>query len=120
MFPTGTAGAALFLLRTVVAVNLLWEGTAHWALVTSAWVFAAFVVPALCLGLGLLTPYVAIIASLIQLVAAFEEDGRHAFHLGCSILSAVVVAALGPGAYSVDARLFGRRLLVLVTPRHRL
>ncbi len=85
----GTAGAALLLLRVLVAVNLVWEGT-----------------------------YVAIIGFLIQLVTAFEERGQHGFHIALSILSATVVAALGPGAYSIDARLFGRKVLK-VPPRHR-
>jgi uncharacterized membrane protein YphA (DoxX/SURF4 family) len=118
MFPMGTAGAALLLLRVLVAVNLVWEGTAHWTLVTSVWISVVFVVPALCLCLGLLTPYVAIIGFLIQLVTAFEERGQHGFHIALSILSATVVVALGPGAYSIDARLFGRKVLK-VPPRHR-
>jgi uncharacterized membrane protein YphA (DoxX/SURF4 family) len=118
MFPTGTAGAALFLLRILVAVNLVWEGTAHWTLVTSVWITLAFVVPALCLCLGLLSSFAAIAGFLIQIIVVFEVGGRHGFHLGLSILSAAVVAALGPGAYSIDARLFGRKVLK-VPPRHR-
>ncbi len=116
MFPTGTAGAALFLLRILVAINLVWEGSAHWTLVTTVWVSLAFMLPAIFLCLGLLTPYAALLSCLIQLAATWEVKGEHGFHLALSILSSAVVAVLGPGAYSVDARLFGRKLLI-VSPR---
>jgi uncharacterized membrane protein YphA (DoxX/SURF4 family) len=116
MFPTGVAGAALFLLRMLVAVNLVWEGSAHWTLVTSNWIAPAFVVPALCLCLGFATPYIALFGCFIQLIATYEVRGAHIFHLGLSLLSSLVLAALGPGAYSIDSRLFGRKQ-IRIPPR---
>jgi hypothetical protein len=47
------------------------------------------------------------------LVATRGED---MFHMVISILTGVALAVLGPGAYSIDARIFGRRLLT-VPPR---
>jgi hypothetical protein len=44
--------------------------------------------------------------------------GQEIFHLVISILISAALAILGPGAYSVDARIFGRKLL-RVPPRHR-
>ena len=43
---------------------------------------------------------------------------RQIFHLVISILISAALAILGPGAYSVDARIFGRKLLT-VPSRHR-
>jgi uncharacterized membrane protein YphA (DoxX/SURF4 family) len=116
MFPTGTAGAALFVLRISVAVTLLVDGTAHWALVTSFWIFLGFAIPALFLCLGLLTPYGSICCCLLRLVVLFHTRGQGDFHLGISIVNGLILAFLGSGAHSVDARLFGRRLLT-VPPR---
>ena len=123
MFPTGRAGAALLLLRCAVAALLLFDGTARWTLVTSVWGFLAFAAPALFLCLGFLTPYSALVCALLQAVsltvtgghASFHEDAfhEHGFHLVISIALSLVAALIGPGAYSVDARIFGRRLLNL-------
>jgi hypothetical protein len=44
--------------------------------------------------------------------------GQEIFHLVISISISAALAILGPGAYSVDARIFGRKLLT-VPPRHR-
>lgn len=113
MFPSGLAGAALLLLRIQVAISLVWQGTAHWTLVTSFGIALTFLVPAGSLCLGVLTPYASIFSCIIQLAAAYELRGAHGFDLSLSILSTLVVAALGPGAYSIDARLFGRKVLSL-------
>ncbi len=113
MFPTGVAGAALLLLRILVATNLVWEGTAHWTLVTSVWIVIVFVSPAICLCIGFLAPYFALLGVAIQLVVLYEVGGRHGFHLALSFLFSLVLAALGPGGYSIDAHLFGRKLLIV-------
>jgi uncharacterized membrane protein YphA (DoxX/SURF4 family) len=116
MFPTGIAGVGLLLLRVLVAATLLVDGTLHWAIVKSLWTIAVFVLPGMCLCLGLFTPYAAIFSSVIQLGVLIATGGQSGFDLTISILSSVAVATLGPGAYSIDARLFGRRVLDL-TPR---
>jgi hypothetical protein len=48
-------------------------------------------------------------------LAELVTGGTNEFHLAVSILNAAILAVLGPGAYSVDARIFGRRILD-VTP----
>jgi hypothetical protein len=116
MFPTGTAGAALFLLRISVAATLVANGIANWAPVTSFWILLAIAVPAILLSLGLLTPYFAAISGLIQLGILLTTGSGSPFHVLISILDSIILAVLGPGAYSIDARLFGRRILT-VPPR---
>ncbi|MBB5060898.1 putative membrane protein YphA (DoxX/SURF4 family) [Granulicella aggregans] len=113
IFPSGTAGTALLLLRVLVAILVLVDGSAHWALITSFWIGAVFVLPAALLCAGLLTPYVASLGLLILAGVLVLSPNSDAFHLSCAILTCVVLALLGPGAYSFDARLFGRRVLTV-------
>jgi hypothetical protein len=113
IFPSGTAGTALFLLRVLVAILILVDGSARWTLVTSFWIGAVFVLTAAFLCTGLLTPYAASSGLLIfTWVLIFSPNGA-SFHLGCAILTCAILALLGPGAYSFDARLFGRRVLTV-------
>jgi uncharacterized membrane protein YphA (DoxX/SURF4 family) len=116
MFPTGTAGAALFLLRISVAATLVVDGIAHWAPVTSFWIILGVAVPAISLCLGLLTPYSSAVSCVIQIAILMTLSGGSQFHAATSVLNSGVLAVLGPGAYSIDARIFGRRLLT-VPPR---
>ena len=116
MFPAGIAGVALFVLRSSVAVSLIVDAAAHGSLFKQSWLILLVAVPAFLLCLGLITPYCAAFTGLMQLVTLFAFTGHNKFHLALSVLNSAVVAILGPGAYSIDARIFGRRLLI-VPPR---
>jgi uncharacterized membrane protein YphA (DoxX/SURF4 family) len=115
MFPTGMAGAALFVLRLSVATSFVLDGTAHWAPAISFWIFLGFAIPAICLFLGFLTPYLSVVCGLVAL-CSLVIGGNSPVHLLASIADAGILAVLGPGAYSIDARMFGRRLITL-SPR---
>lgn len=69
-----------------------------------------------CLLLGFLTIAVSIIACLAALVNLFVTDGSMDVVYVLRILTSAALFFLGPGAYSVDARLFGLRVTV-VPPR---
>jgi hypothetical protein len=114
MFPAGVAGVALIFLRVSVVATLMVDGAAHRSLLLSFWTALLYLLPALSLSAGFLTPYSAIVCCIIQL-AELVMGGANEFHLAVSILNAAILAVLGPGAYSVDARIFGRRILD-VTP----
>jgi putative oxidoreductase len=61
---------------------------------------------------GLWTPVTATLAALDQIWVALSLRSSHGGGNGIHILLAVLsasVAMLGPGAWSIDARLFGRR-----------
>jgi uncharacterized membrane protein YphA (DoxX/SURF4 family) len=70
----------------------------------------------LLLAIGFMSPVVAAVAA--AMVAAYAlEVGSSVADLVPSFVMAVAVVLLGPGAYSLDARLFGRREIVLPPAR---
>ena len=112
MFPTGMAGSALLVLRVLVAATLVANANEHGVSMTAVTMYSLLAVPTICLCLGLFTPYSSACCCVVQLY--WWNSGS--LHFDRSIVAAVissVLAALGPGAYSIDARIFGRRLLTL-------
>jgi uncharacterized membrane protein YphA (DoxX/SURF4 family) len=88
-FPDGRPGAGLLILRMAVAYGIAEN------------VIGIAVAPLLLLGF--MTPAGAIIAAAI------------AFFYGSPFIAtiAIALALLGPGAFSIDAKLFGRREIVI-------
>jgi hypothetical protein len=110
MFPTGLVGVALLVLRVSVAATLVINSVDHRSSAEPLWVIAGLVLAELSLCLGLLTPFFSIFSSLLEFaVLAFAGGNR--FQLVTSIVGSGIVAVLGPGAYSIDSRIFGRRVL---------
>jgi len=99
-----------------VAITLLVDGTAHWTLVTSPLILAGFVLPAIFLCLGFMTPYCAVFSCLMQVVHLTMTGCPDKFHLCMFIVTSAALALLGPGAYSIDARIFGRKIIRLPDP----
>jgi hypothetical protein len=114
MFPPGLPGLALLLLRASVAIALLLDDYAHREALPD-WVHVPVILVSLVISVGYLTPIVAAAAlachAFIWLTAGAD--------LGAAVtalvfaLDALSLALLGPGAYSLDSRRFGRRLVVL-------
>ena len=126
-FPAGRVGAALLVLRVCVGASAILEaGLAviggHSLLNLAA---ASVAVPAgLALIIGLLTPVVSALlaaggaAILLGLHAAVLRLFDSHMALFEFVVMAAVVVILGPGATSIDARLFGRRE-VAIRDEHR-
>ena len=115
-FPDGAAGVGLLLLRGAVGGSLLAEGAQ--ALGRGAgpsWAGAlagVLVLDGIALIVGALSPVAAALAATVLLSRGLAPgiDGMAADMTSASALvMAIAVGLLGPGAYSVDARLFGRR-----------
>lgn len=116
MFPQGGPGVALLLLRISVAAIFLINAASHPVVSSNRLLLVFAVLISVSLIIGFLTPYLSVIACVTGIANLLL--GPSSVNLVCVLLviNAVAVALLGPGAYSVDARLFGRRVTV-VTPR---
>ena len=108
-FVRGWPGVGLLLIRLVAGITLvsrgivgLWEephlerAILH-ALSAGAGIF---------LLAGLWTPFAGVLAALIELWHAFSQPGDALTHILLVTLG-IALAMVGPGAWSVDARLFG-------------
>jgi hypothetical protein len=112
MFPPGSPGLALLLLRVSVATAVLAADYGHRQHL-SGWIHGAATVLAAALGVGYLTPVAAVTALVFHgLIWSTLEVGNPALAISVS-LDAIALALLGPGAYSVDSYRFGRRVVVL-------
>jgi hypothetical protein len=113
-FPTGAPGCGLVLLRVVAALSLQADASGHLVLTQHASIpGVALILLSLALLVGLFTPAVALLAAVIE--AAMLGSGAS---IGIALmlqgpLICVALALLGPGSYSLDARLFGSRVVVL-------
>lgn len=110
MFPTGIAGIALVILRFSVAASLVNVAT-HPPFTNSFWGVLSIALPAAAICLGLGTPYVSVIACLVELAGAFRYGDQHLFNLIILAVNTAALGMLGPGAYSLDSRFFGRRII---------
>jgi uncharacterized membrane protein YphA (DoxX/SURF4 family) len=113
MFPAGAAGVALFALRASVIASLLVDCYVHGSQANSTWVFVGPGITALLLCLGLFTPYCSVFCALLETAFLVRHGSSDEFHLAVNLLNSLILALLGPGAYSIDARIFGRRRLIL-------
>ena len=126
-FPGGWPGVGLLLLRLAVVVTVLAQCVAyavdwrHLGLVTAA-VGVLAIASSVSLLIGYLTPFSAVLVALTSLGAAiswFPAPNPNLFDTKLATALATVIAVaivcLGPGAFSLDARLFGRREITIPT-----
>jgi hypothetical protein len=112
MFPSGLPGIALALLRISVASTVLLQAYAQREVMT-ALALAAFLIEAIILLLGFFTPLVALLAAAAPFVGPSIMTLPYGGLAIISVMNAVALALLGPGAYSFDAVRFGRRVVQL-------
>ena len=112
-FPNSWPGFGLLILRFAAGLSL--AAVVHVAgdLAGAASLFARCIVGgvAALICIGLWTPLAAIAASAIQVVM-LTFGRRFELSLVVSAAVALSLAMLGPGAWSFDARLFGRKRII--------
>jgi uncharacterized membrane protein YphA (DoxX/SURF4 family) len=102
----------LLLLRSSVAIALLFEGhVRHPA--ASVWIQAGGILLSITLLAGYLTPIAATIGLLLHALIWFRVGSSSTASAIIVCLDLIALALLGPGAYSVDASTFGRRVMIL-------
>jgi hypothetical protein len=114
MFPQGGPGAALLLLRVAVALILVASTVRHSG--SYFLLFAAGLLVSLALIIGYLTPLTSVFAGALTVANGLLVHQVDALIFALAILDATALALLGPGAYSLDSRLYGRSVTV-VPPR---
>jgi uncharacterized membrane protein YphA (DoxX/SURF4 family) len=122
-FPGGFPGMSLLLLRAVLAGAVLVEGrfclsesASHTADLWGALAFASGIL----LLIGFLTPVVAVLTGLGGvgvLLSIFPSCNQNMFNsswaLAFAVSMLVTIVAVGPGRFSLDARIFGRRKIII-------
>ena len=111
MFPRGAPGIALVVLRFAVAATLWTVGPL--ACLSPAGMTLALILVGIPLCLGLLTPAAAVVCAALHVATLACGDLEQAPSAVVAIANASALALLGPGAYSIDCRLFGRRVFVV-------
>ena len=124
-FPSGLPGLGLVLLRLTLGAGLIGRGVLSFGERAEAgltpWGLDVLGIPlGAALLVGFLTPALATVAVLTNLGTAtmriaLGHTGTLEGELSRLLLAAIAaaLALLGPGAFSVDARLFGRREIVV-------
>jgi uncharacterized membrane protein YphA (DoxX/SURF4 family) len=109
-------GVGLLSLRTAIGLIAAAHGAGLFASAGSVWQESGVGLTAILVGAaliaGLLTPCAAAlvaIGAVLSVARAAEPSVTHGLAHGLVLIDALSLVLLGPGAYSIDARLFGRR-----------
>jgi putative oxidoreductase len=108
-FPNEWPGAGLLLLRLAEGVPSVVDGATRAlgsGVTVAALPYAVDILSGLLLIVGFWTPIGGVLQALVEFSSALSGSGFEHIVRGMIGLS---VAMLGPGAWSVDARLFGRK-----------
>ena len=109
-FAPGLAGVGLLLLRGSVALSLV---TISSKVQLEPWIVGLLYLCALPIAFGLCTRIVASVAIGVGLVVMWKTGGAVWLAGLSGVADAGVLALVGPGAFSIDAKLFGRRTIHL-------
>jgi uncharacterized membrane protein YphA (DoxX/SURF4 family) len=112
-FPDGQPGAALLLLRLALAGVLVCDGSGFWQGAPAPWITVICGGVGVFLAIGLFTPVVAITGAVAGGLALFVCKCSDPISASFVLIVMAALGMLGAGAYSVDARIYGRREVVV-------
>jgi hypothetical protein len=112
MFPSGAAGCGLLLLRLCAAGMLARSSLLDATNSVAVWVRCVVVILAGLFCFGAFTPVVCCASALLQAFIVLDAHESDPIQFAFSLSITAAVFLLGPGAFSLDSRLFGRRLIV--------
>ena len=117
-FADGWPGGGILLLRVLAGGALINRGLAGINVEGHTGPAAAQIAGAaaglMILG-GLWTPVVGILAGILETWIGFTEPGTQSFAIMLAGLG-ISLAMIGPGAWSIDARLYGRKQILPPEP----
>ena len=113
MFPVGLPGAALFLLRVCV-IGMLIDSAVQSSIPGNfgLWKIVALAATSFLLLLGALTPIASLFSIFLAALCWPGWGGLRTFEFCLQALVTIALFILGPGAYSIDSKMFGRRLIL--------
>jgi len=128
-FPSDWPGVGLLLLRVLVTCSLIAQSIGYVQMPNRslvAWVLAALTFAGgAFLLVGLMTPFMAVLVAAGGVAAVFSWIPLPGSALSYSYLAilnlivlSIAIALLGPGAFSLDARMFGRREITIPSSRN--
>ena len=97
-------------------MTLQLDSLGRFALARPDWYLVLLWICSAALVAGFLTPLFAA-AAVVGEVTVFIGTGAETAWPAVAAVNAVALALLGPGDYSLDARLFGRRTVVMTVRR---
>lgn len=109
----------MLLLRLTAGLSLVVGELSRWAGLSESTILALRVVrlsAALLLAVGFWTPVAGMVQAIVE-VSIGIGDGSMALHVIVASIG-LSLAMLGPGAWSVDARLFGRKRIDVEVQRN--
>lgn len=116
MFPAGAAGWGLLLMRVCAAGMLVRNSTAGATASIGSWEIAGLGILVAGFCIGAFTPVGCSASTLIQAFIVVRAHEADPFQFAFSFCVTAALFLLGPGAFSLDSRLFGRRLIVHSEP----
>jgi putative oxidoreductase len=110
-FPEGWPGTGLLLVRAVAAIPVVLQGI-EGLLTAPLQTGGIFEMVSACFAVlllaGLWTPVAGVLMAVVELCLVLSHPSDPWMHVRLGVLGAAL-AMLGPGAWSVDAHLFGRK-----------
>jgi len=117
MFPGGAAGWGLLLLRVCAAGMLVRNSIVDATVPIPTWLMAGVIILVLAFCLGAFTPVSCCVSAVMQIFLVLHAHESNSYHIAFTFCVTTALFFLGPGAFSLDSRLFGRRLIVHSDPK---